>query len=448
MDTSLYRKLVVAVNTKVPLITGEYGQAINFDNAATTPPFKTVINDIIKFMYLYSSVHRGFGYKSQFSTKIYENSRNVVAKFVNCSTEANSIIFVKNTTEAINKLASTLYPKLKDSVVLSTDMEHHSNDLPWRKYNVDYISIDKNCRLSLDDLTMKLQEYNGRVKLVAVTGASNVTGYKNPIHKIAKIVHSYGAKLLVDGAQLVPHAMVDMKPMDSDEHIDYLAFSAHKMYAPFGSGVLIGPKSDFNDVAPDYSGGGTVDIVTHDYIKWLDTPNKDEAGSPNVFGVVALASALETLNKIGMTNVERYENYLSKYLIDALKNIPGLKIYCDDNPSYNHIATIPFNIIGMNHETVAKILSYEFGISVRDGCFCAQPYVQKILGLTKKEIDDRILTGSHKPGMVRISLGIYNTPKEIDVLIYALTKITSKKEQYIKKYSSLPNDLYFPIYNK
>ncbi|KEI01138.1 aminotransferase class V-fold PLP-dependent enzyme [Clostridium botulinum] len=445
LDTSFYRKLVVAVNTKVPLINGEYGQAINFDNAATTPPFTTVVDEVIKFMYLYSSVHRGFGYKSQFSTKVYENSRNVVAKFVNCDTKYNSIIFVKNTTEAINKLSNMLYSKLKDYVILSTDMEHHSNDLPWRKYNIDYIGLDKNFRLSLDDLKTKLQNYNGKVKLVTVTGASNVTGFKNSIHEIAKLAHMYGAKILVDGAQLVPHSAVDMKPMDSDEHIDYLAFSAHKLYAPFGTGVLIAPKSDLNDIPPDYSGGGTVDIVTHDTIKWLDTPSKDEAGSPNVIGVVALSASLKTLSILGMKNIEMYENYLAKYTIDALKTIPDIKLYCDNNPTYNHISTIPFNIKGITHETVAKILSYESGISVRDGCFCAQPYVQKLLKLTPEQIDERVKTGSHKPGMVRISLGLYNTTKEIDVLISTLKKIVSSKDAYIKKYSSLPNDLYFPM---
>lgn len=447
MDTSLYRKLVVAVNTKVPLINGEYGQAVNFDNAATTPPFTTVLDDVIKFIYLYSSVHRGFGYKSQFSTKAYENSRNIVSKFVNCDPKYNSVIFVKNTTEAINKLSNTLYPKLKNYVVLSTDMEHHSNDLPWRKYNLDYIGLDNNFRLSIDDLKYKLQKYNGRVKLVTVTGASNVTGFKNPIHKIAKIVHMYGAKLLVDGAQLVPHAPVDMKPMNSDEHIDYLAFSAHKLYAPFGTGVLIAPKSDLDDVPPDYSGGGTVDIVTHDTIEWLDTPSKDEAGSPNIIGAVALSTALETLSLIGMDNIEKYENYLSKYTIDALSAIPDIELYCGNNPTYDHIGTIPFNIKGITHETVAKILSYESGISVRDGCFCAQPYIQKILKLTKAEIGALIKNRTNKPGMVRISLGLYNTTKEIDLLISTLRRIVTHKSAYIKKFSSLPSDLYFPINN-
>ncbi|KEI13736.1 class V aminotransferase [Clostridium novyi B str. ATCC 27606] len=445
LDTSFYRKLVVAVNTKVPLINGKYSQAINFDNAATTPPFTTVLDEVIKSLYLYASVHRGFGYKSQFSTKVYENSRNVVAKFVNCDTKYNSIIFVKNTTEAINKLSNMLYPKLKDYVVLSTHMEHHSNDLPWRKYNIDYIGLDKNFRLSLDDLKTKLKNYNGKVKLVTVTGASNVTGFKNSIHEIAKLAHEYGAKILVDGAQLVPHSPVDMKPMDSDEHIDYLAFSAHKLYAPFGTGVLIAPKSDLNNVPPDYSGGGTVDVVTLNTIRWLNTPSKDEAGSPNAIGVVALSAALKTLSILGMRNVEMHENYLSKYTIDALNTIPDIKLYCGNNPTYDHIGTIPFNIKGIPHSTVAKILSYESGISVRNGCFCAQPYIQKLLELTPEQIAEGIKPGNPRPGMVRISLGLYNTTKEIDVLISTLRNIVSYKDAYIKKYTPLPNDLYFPM---
>ncbi|MGY0374959.1 aminotransferase class V-fold PLP-dependent enzyme [Clostridium sp. JNZ J1-5] len=443
MNTSFYRKLVVGVNTKVPLIDGKYGQAINFDNAATTPPFVTVVEEVVKFLSLYSSVHRGFGYKSQLSTKLYEDSRNIVAKFVNADTRHNSVIFVKNTTEAINKLSNMLYSKYKDDIILSTDMEHHSNDLPWRKYTIDYVSVDQCGRLSLEDLELKLDRYNGKVKLVTITGASNITGYRNPIHEAAKLAHKYGAKILVDGAQLVPHAVVDMKPMDSDEHIDYLAFSAHKMYAPFGVGVLIVPKKDFEDIPPDYSGGGTVDIVTHDYIKWLEPPQKDEAGSPNAIGVIALSTAIEILNSIGMDNVEKYENRLTQYALKALNQIPDIKIYCDGMDTRQRIGTIAFNISGIKHEIVAKILSYESGISVRNGCFCAQPYVQKLLRMTSEEVEERIKSGSHEPGMVRVSFGIYNTKPEVDVLVSTLKKIALNKQSYIAKYKSLPNDLYF-----
>jgi selenocysteine lyase/cysteine desulfurase len=182
-------------------------------------------------------------------------------------------------------------------------MEHHSNDLPWRnKYNVDYIKVDDNGRLCLYDLEKKLLKYKKEVALVTVTGASNVTGYKNPIHDIAELVHKFDAKVMVDAAQLIGHSCLDMKPDNSSQHIDYLAFSAHKMYAPFGTGVLIGPEYDFVKGEPEYRGGGTIDIVTHDLIRWAEPPHKDEAGTPNIMGVVALSEAIRTLNSIGMAS--------------------------------------------------------------------------------------------------------------------------------------------------
>jgi len=445
MNISYYRNLVVGINTRVPLINGKYGQAINFDNAATTPAFISVVEDVVKFISLYSSVHRGFGYKSQFSTKLYENSRNIVANFLNADLNYNSVIFVKNTTEAINKLSNMLYTENKDKFILSTDMEHHSNDLPWRKYKIDYITVDNCGRLSIEDLEKKLKYYNGNVSLVTLTGASNITGFRNPIHEVARLAHKYGAKIFVDGAQLVPHAVVDMKSMKSKDHIDYIAFSGHKMYAPFGVGVLIGPSEELERMTPDYLGGGTVDIVTHDYIKWLRSPHKEEAGSPNVVGVIALATAIETLNSIGMNNVEAYENHLTQYALRGLSLIPDIKIYCDSKESDTRIGTISFNINGINHELVAKILSYEAGISVRNGCFCAQPYVQKLLKMTEEEIEERVKSGSHEPGMVRISFGIYNTTREIDVFLSLLNNIVTNKQFYLEKYKSISDEFYFKI---
>jgi selenocysteine lyase/cysteine desulfurase len=227
------------------------------------------------------------------------------------------------------------------------------------------------------------------------------------------------------------------------EHIDYLAFSGHKMYAPFGIGALVGLKADFESLPPDYTGGGTVDIVTHDYIKWSESPEKDEAGSPNVVGVIALATAIETLNSLGMDNLERHENALTQYTLNALSQIPDLKIYCDGMNSQQRIGTIAFNINEMNHELIAKILSYEAGIAVRNGCFCAQPYVQKLLKMSKEEVYERVRSGSHEPGMVRVSFGIYNTRKEVDVLVETLRKVVLNKDFYRDKYNSLPSDLYF-----
>lgn len=424
MAGSVFRNLVVGVDDKIPLHGGGAAVPINFDNAATTPPFVDTLNEIINFAPVYSSVHRGAGYKSRISTELYERSRIAVADFVKADLEHDVVIYVKNTTEAINKLSYRLYDGRK-SVVLSTGMEHHSNDLPWRKYHVDYIETDSDGRLDLDDLVKKLRKYKRSVKLVAVTGASNVTGYVNPIHEIAETAHRFNAKILVDGAQLVPHAEIDMKPCDSPRHIDYLAFSGHKMYAPFGAGVLIGPKMTFKKGDPEYTGGGTVRTVTLKKVIWDDPPNKDEAGTPNVMGVLSLQAAIQTLSRIGMRNIADYELELWKYAVEGLRDIPGLHLYCDTDPGKPRIGIIPFNLDGMHHSLVADILSREAGIAVRNGCFCAQPYVHRLLKTPTGETETRRRDyRSSGPGMVRVSFGLYNDRDEIDVLIETLRRIT------------------------
>ena len=295
MNLSPYRNLIVGVDEKVPICNGSYITSINFDNAATTPPFITVMDEINNFSPWYSSIHRGTGYKSEFSSNTYENCRKIVLQFVNADLEEDTAIFVKNTTEAINLLCCSLWDNDKDLTILTTKMEHHSNDLPWRnRFKVIYAEVDRFGRLKLEDLEDKLKK-NKNIKLVSITGASNVTGCINPIHKIAKLAHSYGAKILVDGAQLIPHKPFSMKGDNEDEKIDFSAFSAHKMYAPFGTGVLIGPKEVFQYNEPHYRGGGTVKIVTDDYVMWDNAPNRFEAGTPNIIGAVALAEQYKKL---------------------------------------------------------------------------------------------------------------------------------------------------------
>ncbi|MCJ7687982.1 MAG: aminotransferase class V-fold PLP-dependent enzyme, partial [Clostridiaceae bacterium] len=374
---------------------------------------------------------------------LYEESRNIVSNFVNASYN-NTVVYVKNSTEAFNKLSNLLYEPYKKNVILTTAMEHHSNDLPWRdKFIIDYISVDAVGMLSLEDLESKLNKYNSCIKLVTISGASNVTGYKNPIYDIAKLVHKFGSKLLVDGAQLVPHAPFIMNTENKECNIDFLIFSAHKMYAPFGTGVLIGPKCILDNCDPDLVGGGTVDIVTHNFIKWNESPERHEAGSPNVMGSIALASAIKCLDKIGMANVERLEKKLTSYAVNQIKNIPNIKISCDTSKEVDRVSIIPFNIDGIHHSTVAKILSYEWGISVRSGCFCAQPYIVKLLNISSESMRDHITNPNlHRPGMVRISFGIYNTHSEIDILSYALTKISLNRNHYITKYNNMKKTLF------
>ncbi|GFN35021.1 aminotransferase class V-fold PLP-dependent enzyme [Tepidimicrobium xylanilyticum] len=435
----MYKNLVHGVNTLVPVINGNKVPYINFDNAATTPPFSSVIHEINRFSPYYSSVHRGTGYKSIISSQLYDRARYMVLDFVKADKNFYTAIFVKNTTEAINKLSYRLIDEIKDGIVLSTYMEHHSNDLPWRhRYKVDYVEVDERGRLDLDHLESLLKKYRGRVKLVTVTGASNVTGYINPIHKIAEIAHRYNSKILVDGAQLVPHHPVDMKPVEDPAHIDFIAFSAHKMYAPFGIGVLIAPKYIFQSGIPDQVGGGTVDLVTPKEVTWTSPPEKEEAGTPNLFGVVALIESIKTLKKLDMNRISNYERKLTKYTLERLKTVPNIVIYDDGNVK-NKVSIISFNVKGLYHGKVAAILSLEGGIGVRNGCFCAQPYIQKLLKVTEKDIEKyKRDPNLYRPGTVRISYGLYNDFQEVNVLIELLRQIGNNTDYYDYRYRNPP----------
>lgn len=448
INNNPFRKLVVGVDKKVPLSNGTYTTAINFDNAATTPPFLSVMQEINKFAPWYSSIHRGKGYKSTLSTKIYENGREIISDFVKADKNKDIVIYTKNTTDSINILSYVLSQKKEGkNVVISSWMEHAANDLPWRdKFDVDYIDIDNTGRLSLDDLEAKLRKYSGKVKLVTVTAAANVTGYINPIHEIAKLAHKYNTKVLIDAAQLVPHDSIDMKPFESDEHIDYLVFSAHKMYAPFGAGVLIGPKDDFEYGIPYAEGGSAIKLVTHSKVTWQEPPEKDEAGTPNLMGIVALLAAIKTFNFYGIENIDKYEKKLHKYAFDKVRRIPGIKIYSDFHKD-DTISIIPFNIEGVHHQIISKILSYEYGIAVRNGFFCAHPYCEKLLGYSDKDMQYYFNNpNALLPGLVRASIGMYNTFEEVDKLIYSLNTIARNKNHYIRKYEN--NRKYYRILNQ
>ena len=432
-----FRDLVVGVNNQVPLSNSQHVTGINFDNGATTPPFCSVMEEITNFVPWYSSIHRGLGYKSLLSSDVYEEGRETIKNFVKADKNRDIVIYTKNTTEAINLLSYTLaQDNDNQEMILSTAMEHLANDLPWRdKFPIDYVRIDADGMFDIKDLEIKLHNYKGKVKLVAVTGASNVTGYKNPIHHIARLAHQYGAKILVDGAQLAPHCPIDMKPYDSPEHIDYLVFSAHKMYAPFGIGVLVGPKETFLEQEPFCKGGGAVTLVSHQFTHWDTPPHKEEAGTPNVIGVVALLAAIKTLTTIGMHTIDNYEQELIHYTINGLASIDGIKLYSSTHKQENRLGIISFDLPGIHHETVAKILSYESGISVRSGLFCAHPYVEKLLGLTADKLEyyqqhPKILF----PGLVRISLGLYNNCQEVDIFLAALKKIVNNQKAYQKRY--------------
>lgn len=429
------RGAVAGVEEAVPLLDGRYVKGVNFDNAATTPPFCAVLQKVTEFSAWYSSVHRGTGYKSMLSSNLYEEGRAYVQAFVGADAERDVLIYTKNTTEAIGVVANLYRQRHADAVVLSTEMEHLANDLPWRcGLRPAYARVDADGRLDLNDLEEKLRRFKGKVKLVTVAGASNVTGYVNPVHQIAELAHLYGAEILVDGAQLVPHAPFDMRPHSSVSHIDYLAFSAHKMYAPFGVGALIAPRRAFARATPHLQGGGAVRLVGRAFVDWDDLPYREEAGTPNVIGVAALLAAIETLRTLRMDVVHQREQRLIDYIARGLAQVPGIRLFgCA--PGGEKVSIVSFALPKLEHRLIAKILSYEFGVAVRSGLFCAHPYVQRLLGMTEEEV--RYYQAHPEiafPGLVRVSLGLYNTQQEADALLAGVREIAAHPEAYARKY--------------
>lgn len=439
LPISSIRQQIVGIDNQVPLLNGSQTRYINFDNAASTPVLAEVLNIINDFMPWYSSIHRGSGYKSLISTKVYEAARETVLEFFGGNHRDHVVIFGKNSTEALNKLSYRI-PLKADDVVLVSLMEHHSNDLPWRgKARVVRIGIDSSGRLDEGHFDQLLKKYGKKIKLVTLTGASNVTGEMPNIHGLAAKTHAIGAEILIDAAQLAPHRSINVKPLSDPTHLDYIVVSAHKMYAPFGTGAIIGRRDTFSRGEPEYRGGGTIDLVTTRRVEWTDCPDRDEAGSPNVVGAVAFAAALKLLSKIGMTSVAAHQAELTKYLLSRLNRLDKIQVFGDTNPANaaNRLGVIPFNVDGLHHSYTAAILGTEFGIGVRSGCFCAHPYVVKLLNVNAfelKQFGNEVTSGDkrHMPGLVRASFGIYNSQAEIDRFLSAITKISAG--QYFGSY--------------
>jgi cysteine desulfurase/selenocysteine lyase len=441
-DPSLHaRERIVGVDRAVPISGGRRAVFVNFDNAATTPAFKDVADCITEFLEWYGSVHRGTGARSHVSTHCYDRSREIVAAFVGADPDRHVAVFTRNTTDSINKLAGLL-SREERPLVLSTMLEHHSNLLPWRRNAGRVECVD--CRasdaaLDLEQLERKLRKHSGAVRLVAVTGASNVTGFAPPIRRIARLAHEHGAEIFVDAAQLAAHHPLDMGRPGEPESLDYVAFSAHKMYAPFGSGILVGPKAAFERGEPNQVGGGAVRLVLEDRIIWADAPAREEAGTPNLVGAVAMAKAAQVLGEIGMERIAAHEAALRERLVESLRGIPRVRIFGAETPEdHSQVGIIGFTADRMDHSLLAAALGHEWGIGLRHGCFCAHPYVMRLLGVGAAEVEKlarKAELNDHTgfPGLVRISLGLYNTPQEADYVAEAVRDLLARgpRERYI-----------------
>jgi selenocysteine lyase/cysteine desulfurase len=396
------------------------GGELNLDYAATTPALRVAIDAVTAFLPDYGSVHRGGGRRSTLSTEAYESARESVASFV-ASPAGSSVIFVRNTTEAANLLSAALR---SGSRVLCSPFEHHANLLPWRSHDVRYLPFTRSEADFLEVVETSLRQAldAGRpIDLLAVTGASNVSGEVTPIAALARLAHDHGARIFVDAAQLAPHRPIDVGALD----VDFLAFSGHKLYAPFGTGALIARDEALRDGLPLLHGGGAVRLVSLDDVAWGDVPHRYEAGTPNTVGAIALGAACRALRTFGMERLSAIETAIAEPLWEGLRSVPGVSLLQMWEDARDRVGVATFAIEGIEPQEVARGLASDWGIAVRSGAFCAHPLVAYLLGVSAehtRRLFDALAGGGEVrvPGAVRASIGLGVTRNDIDVFLDAV----------------------------
>lgn len=390
---------VVGAEETVPVVGGGRVRYANFDYAASAPALTDVAAAFTEALGQYASVHRGAGHLSQLTTGRYEAARENVRTFVGARAD-DSVVFTRNTTDAIN-LASHIVPG--DVVVL--DIEHHANLLPWQRTGRARVVVAQpTFSATLEALEAELARKPAA--LLAITAASNVTGEVLPIRTLSALAHRHGARILIDAAQLVAHRPVSL----ASHGIDYLVFSGHKVYAPFGAGVLVG-RSDWLDAADPYlAGGGATARVELTETTWHTGPARHEAGSPNVLGAVAIAAAAVSIKGLGFELIGYHERDLRERLDAGLAALPAvtpLRIFSDID---DRVGIAGFSVAGHSARAVAEYLSDVHGIGVRDGKFCAHPLLIRL---------------GHADGAVRVSFGLGTGSDDVDRLLAALAELTA-----------------------
>ena len=389
-----------------PILSREvYGRPLVYlDNAATTQKPLCVLDAMREeYLNVNANVHRGVHYLSQQATDLHEAARETVRRFINAG-KTEEVIFTRGTTEAINLVAQTFCQSQmrEGDEVLVSDMEHHSNIVPWqlqamqRGIVVRHLPISDNGLLCCNEVAAYINE---RTRLVSITHVSNVLGTVNPVADIVRIAHEHGVSVLVDAAQSAPHIPIDVQKLDCD----FLAFSGHKMYGPTGIGVLYG-KEEWLDRLPPYQGGGEmIDKVTWEHTTFERLPFKFEAGTPDYVATHGLATAIDYINSLGLDQIEAHETKLTQYCMEQLQTIDGLTVY---GPAEPHDAVVSFNVGQIHHLDIGTLLD-RLGIAVRTGHHCAQPLMDR-LGIS---------------GTVRASFALYNTQEEVDALAAGLRRV-------------------------
>ncbi|RKF25997.1 aminotransferase class V-fold PLP-dependent enzyme [Micromonospora globbae] len=390
---------------------------INLDYAATAPCARTAADAVAELLPWYASVHRGAGALSRRCTLAYERARQTVGDFFGARAD-DHVIFTRNTTDALNLLARSLPP---GTTVVTFASEHHANLLPWPRGSVR-LPVPADAGGAVRALDAALTELRraanpGLPVLVAVTGASNVTGERWPVSELARVARRHGARIALDAAQLAPHAPVDLLALD----VDYLAVSGHKLYAPFGAGVLIG-RADWLDAAPPYlAGGGATQRVgagTHE-VTWAVGPARHEGGTPNLLGAVALAAVCAALADADRAALHEHEQRLLARLRDGIAALPHVVELRTFGPDAPRVGIVSFVVAGRDSAEVAAELAREHAVGVRDGLFCAHPLARRLLAEAAARTGRRDLP----PTAVRASIGLGSTREHVDRLLAALATL-------------------------
>lgn len=398
---------ITSIREDFPILNSKVNgkKLIYFDNAATTQTPKVVIDAIVSYYStLNANIHRGVHSLSQKATEAYEGARKKIQKHLNAK-NSSEIIFTSGSTHSINLVANGFIDLLKsgDEIIVS-HLEHHSNIVPWQMLCEKTDAIMKVIPMNQDG-ELIFSEYekllSNKTRVVFVNHVSNALGTINPVKEIISKAHEFGAAVLIDGAQALPHFEVDVKDLD----VDFYVGSAHKFYGPTGVGILYGKEKWLNKLPPYQGGGEMIDEVTFEKTTYAKLPNKFEAGTPNISGVIASGIAIDYINNIGLKTILKYEDALLKYATEKLLEIDEIKIYGNTD---NKTSVISFNLGNIHHYDIGSIIDNE-GIAVRTGHHCAQP----------------IMDYYKIPGTIRLSLSFYNTKEEIDSLISAI--ILAKK---------------------
>ncbi|NHC13004.1 aminotransferase class V-fold PLP-dependent enzyme [Motilibacter deserti] len=408
---------VVGAGRRAPLATGGTTAYADLDVAASAPCLQAVADAVAEALPWYASVHRGAGYASQVSTELLEQARAGVAGFLGCR-PGDQVVFTRNTTDAFALLAHCLPA---GTTVVSYASEHHANLLPWRGHAERggrhvLLAVPASPQAALDALEGALRGLHGPV-LVAVTGASNVTGEVWPVEQVVALARRYGARVAVDAAQLAPHRVVDLRALGAD----WVALSGHKLYAPYGAGVLAG-RADWLDAAGPYlPGGGATTAVTTAGQAWAAGPARHEGGTPNVLGAVAIAVACAQLEAAGRAALERREHALLARLEAGLASVPGLRVHRLWGEAVERIGVATFTVEGWDPALLATALSAEHGVGVRHGRFCAHPLVDALLDC-ERPVDG---CGDAASGTaLRASIGVATTEADVDALVGGLRALT------------------------